>query len=227
MMKNKIIKWKKLIVCVILGLFFLGFFVGKTNVIKNNEAPQQVTPKIGMTIIKKAEIIDKKMVIKAIYGKQQIVGMEAQVSKSYTYTDKIFEDTNIKVLDWINHKLGDRSYQVYLDATAKMGIDLQDLKLEDINVTDDTIFIKMPKSILISLEIPYEKAIVKPDVGLLRFELKENEKQFLFGEASKSLRAEVLENKELASKASSGVQDALKNLLSVVPNVKNIVFLPK
>ena len=227
MMKNKIIKWKKLIVCVILGLFFLGFFVGKTNVIKNNEVPQQVTPKIGMTIIKKAEIIDKKMVIKAIYGKQQIVGMEAQVNKSYTYTDKIFEDTNIKALDWISHKLGDRSYQVYLDATAKMGIDLQDLKLEDINVTDDTIFIKMPKSILISLEIPYEKAIVKPDVGLLRFELKENEKQFLFGEASKSLRAEVLENKELASKASSGVQDALKNLLSVVPNVKNIVFLPK
>lgn len=225
MMKNKIIKWKKLIVCVILGLFFLGFFVGKTNVIKNNDIVQQVTPKVGMTIIKKAEVIDEKLVIKAIYGKHQIVGIESPVSKTYTYTDKIFEDTNIKAIDWVLDKLGDRSYQVYLDGVAKIGINLNELKQKDIVVSDSTIFIKLPKSALISLEIPYEKSVVKPNTGLLRFELKENEKQFLFGEASKSLREEIMSNKELSSGASAGVQEVIKSLLSVVPNVKNIVFL--
>jgi hypothetical protein len=172
-----------------------------------------------LSYIKQQEFIDKDMVIQAIHSKAEMVGLEGHVQKTFTYTDSLFESHG-----WLQDTLGSRTLDMTTNAVFKMGIDLNDIKPEDVQVIGHSLFIKIPKQILISMDVPYDQIIYKVKTGLIRSELSEHEKQLLYTEARKLLTDNVMGNQSIIDKSVNGVEDALRGLLEKVPGCNRIVF---
>lgn len=173
-------------------------------------------------MIVRQEIIDKKLVIKVLTNVGQVVGLEGDVQKTYSYSDSWFK-SHKKIFDWI----GGCTYTMDADARFKMGINLQDITNEDITISGKNLLIFLPKPVLVSLELPYDKIKVKDEVGFFRIPLAEKEKQFIYGEVYKSIQSEILNNKDISSKASKGVQEAMRGFLDKLPNVDKVIFVSK
>lgn len=175
-----------------------------------------------VNIIKRAEVVDYKMVIKSLSQLGQVVGMEGKIAKSYTYKDSMFKSHNM-ILNW----LGEREYTLDTSATFKMGINVGDIQEQDVVISKDTIVVYLPKPVLISLEVPYDQVGVRTDTGLLRHGLSESDKQIIYGQVTKSLRSEIMVNKDASVEARKGVQKALDDVLSMIPNVQKVMFISK
>lgn len=156
-------------------------------------------------------IVDKQMVIKALSENLQVVGLEGEIEKEYTYTDA----------RWF----GNKSFEMMLNGTFKMGFDIADIRVEDVLITkDNEIIIKTPKVILISLEIPYDKIEINKEVGLLRKDFGETDRQFLYAKASESVKQEILDNKKIHDDSVVASQNAIINILKMIPDVENVYF---
>ena len=156
-------------------------------------------------------IVDKQMVIKALLENLQVVGLEGEIEKEYTYTDT----------KWF----GDKSFEMMLNGTFKMGFNVADIRVEDVLITkDNEIIIKTPKVVLISLEIPYDRIEINKEVGLLRKDFGETDRQFLYAKASESVKQEIIDNKKIHDDSIVASQNAIIKLLKMIPDVENVYF---
>nr|WP_156736343.1 DUF4230 domain-containing protein [Mycobacterium sp. E3298] len=163
--------------------------------------------------------MNKEMVVKSLNNVHQLVGLEGHTEKTYTYTDSIFEKSG-----WLKDHIGRRTIQYTVDAYFKTGIDLSSIKTEDVRVYGNSVFVSLPKTTLVSLDVPYDEIVFKTQTGLIRNPLSETEKQQLYTEIRKLVSGEIMSDKRIEGKTQIGVKDALDGLLEKIPNVNRVVF---
>lgn len=162
-------------------------------------------------IIPTVNIIDQKIVIKELIENLQVVGLESDIEKVYKYKDS----------KWF----GDKEFSMKLNGTFKMGFNINDIKRENIIITDNNdVIIEMPEMVLISLELPYDKIKINKDIGLLRKDFSENDRQLLYSNASDSIKEEILNDTNIRNNAIISSQNAIKQILTLIPEVNNVSF---
>jgi hypothetical protein len=219
MIVGKIYKYRKLIICVmfILGVAFY-YIAHQTGVQPIDHSQSNIYSNIG-SYIKDQGVIDKEMVIKALKTKAELVGLSGHITKSYTYHDSLFQGGG-----WLKDAIGQRVLEMDTNAFFKMGINLQDISQDDISVYGNTLFIKIPKQILISLDIPYDQIVFKAKTGILRGSMSEADKQMIYTEIRRLVTDNILNDDSIINKSSDGVKTALQALLEKIPNCGRIVF---
>lgn len=164
--------------------------------------------------------IDKKLVVSSLKVKAEIVGLEGDIKKQVGYQDKIYE-TNFKWLD----TLGEREYGIEINGIFKMGFDLNSIKEEHIFIKDEVVKIISPEITLISLELPYDEMKIHEKVGILRNELEEEEKQYIFKVTKEKIKKELLDDEKTLKVAKINTQKAIEEFLSKIPGIKKIEFI--
>jgi hypothetical protein len=152
--------------------------------------------------------VDKKAVIKALSETRELVGLTGDISKTVRLTDD----------KWF----GDKTYELTLDGTFKLGVDTKDV---DITVKGNTVVVRFPDPHIISVDLPFDKAAIKKDVGFIRKDLSESEMQSLYGEARKQAVADVKVNVKAREKAEASVENALEDLIERLPAVESVIFV--
>ena len=221
MITSKVFKYKKLIFCIML---IMGFVIGGTYLYLSHKTGLDYSNSVRTelpisTLIKDSGVIDKNLVIKSLTGTQQLVGMEGHAEKSYTYYDSLFKGHN-----WLENVVGQRSIEMDTNSFFKMGVNLSDIKSEEIQVYGNSLFIKLPKQILISLDIPFDQIVFKTNTGILRSGLTDVDKQTIYTEIRRLTTENIMSDNVVISKSTIGVQDALRSLLEKIPNLNRIVF---
>ncbi len=176
----------------------------------------------GLSHIKDSQVIDKDMVINSLHKTGKLVGLESTATKIYTYSDSIFEGHN-----WLKDSIGQRSIELDVTAFFKTGINLSDITDNSVVAYGNSLFVKLPKSELISLDIPFDQIVFKVKTGLIRSELSMEEKQMLYTEIRKIVTNNIMSDETIKTNTYDGVKAALENLLSKVPNCNRIVFSPR
>jgi hypothetical protein len=115
---------------------------------------------------KEIEPLDKVIKIKDL---NQLGTVEYKVSKVISGTDD---------LTW--YKIGNRKILFSCEATIKAGIDFSKLKKEDIQVTDKTVSLKMPKAEIIYVKIDHNNIKEEyKETGFFRSDFSNSEKDAL------------------------------------------------
>ena len=90
------------------------------------------------------------------------------------------------------YKLGDRKILISVKANVKAGVDLTELKEEDIEINGNTIKIELPAAKLFSFYIPNDQVqTVVNDVNGLRHEFSQQDKMNIIKLGEKEIRTEV------------------------------------
>lgn len=88
------------------------------------------------------------------------------------------------------YKIGDRKILISVEATLKAGIDLQSLDAGQVSIDGKKISLVLPPPKLISLQIPPDKVkVAYEEVGLLRTEFDNSERDALLAQAEGQIRA--------------------------------------
>lgn len=207
----------KIIILIMVGLGIALYF--SLNAGEKIDYSNKADTYTGLTYIKDAGVIDKKLVVKSFSKSHQLVSIEGYAEKSYTYTDSLFNKGG-----WLKDKLGRRVLGIDANVYFKTGINLGEIKDGDIQVYDNTLIINTPKPVLISLDIPYDEMAFKSKTGLFRGKLNDTEKQSLYTEMRKLITNDIMEDKDVRTKTINEVQEAIRILMEKVPNVDQIVF---
>lgn len=158
-----------------------------------------------------ANIVDKQTVIKALTENAQIVGMDGVISKEFRYTDA----------KWF----GDKTYAMTLHGTFKTGFSLTALTADNIVITPtNEVIISTPATELISLELPYDRIEIDKDVGTLRKDFTETDRQLLYAKASANIRKEIANDAEVRKESVIASQHAIEAILALVPGVRKVTF---
>lgn len=158
-----------------------------------------------------SNLVDAQTVIKALTENAQIVGMDGVITKEFRYTDA----------KWF----GDKTYAMTLHGTFKTGFSVSALTEQNVVVTaDNEVIISTPATELISLELPYDRIEIEKDVGTLRKDFTEVDRQLLYAKASASIRKEIEADAEVQKEAVQASQQALRAILAIVPGVRKVTF---
>jgi hypothetical protein len=166
------------------------------------EATTQLAP------VPAKQLVDKQAVISALENTPQLIGLTGDISKTITLTD--------------DRWFGDKTYAMTLDGTFKLGVSTKDI---DVTVRGNTVVVRFPQPKLIAVDLPFDKAQLSKDVGLLRKDLSDSELQSLYGEARKQAVADVKVNVKARDKAEGAVENALEDLIERLPAVESVIFV--
>jgi hypothetical protein len=157
------------------------------------------------------QIVDKQAVIKALKERLQIVGLEGKVEKEFRYTDA----------KWF----GDKTFAMTLNGTFKTGFNIADITVDNVVITEDNeVIINTPDITLIALEIPYDKIVIDKDVGALRKDFTEVDRQLLYAKASASIRKQIESDVEVRKESEEASQHAIEAILTLIPQVTKVTF---
>lgn len=199
---------KKILILIIILTISITTFIGINHFNNQKNSFEEVTGKISIPVV---HMIDKQMVINKLTENLQIVGLEGDIEKEFQYQDS----------KWF----GDKSFTMTLHGNFKMGFNIDDIDIESIVITDDNeIIINTPDITLISLELPYDKIKINKQVDLLRKDFSETDRQLLYSKASESIKQEILNNRTINNDSIVASQNAIKNILLMIPEVKNVSF---
>jgi len=196
------IKYFTILLTIVALVLALLIYVKKDKAIYAEVKPE--------TTIPKQHIVDKEVVIETLKDKFQIVGLEGQVKKEFEFKDE----------KWY----GNKNFQMELHGSFKMGFNIDDITREDITIIDNNIIINMPDIKLISLELPYDKIKINKDIGMFRTDFTEKDRQFLYSIASDSAKKEILNDKLIHRNSVVASQEAIKQILLLIPEVNNVLF---
>jgi hypothetical protein len=154
------------------------------------------------------QLVDRAAIVSALSETPQLVGLTGDISKTVTLTD--------------DRWFGDKTYELTLDGTFKLGVDSKDI---DITVKGNTVVVRFPQPKLIAVDLPFDKAQLSKDVGILRKDLSDSELQSLYGEARKQAVADVKVNVKARDKAEDAVENALEDLIERLPAVESVIFV--
>jgi hypothetical protein len=154
------------------------------------------------------QLVDRAAIVSALSETPQIVGLTGDISKTVTLTD--------------DRWFGDKTYEMTLDGTFKLGVDSKDI---DVTVRGNTVVVRFPQPKLIAVDLPFDQAQLSKDVGFLRQDLSDAELQSLYGEARKQAVADVKVNVKARDKAEASVEHALEDLIERLPAVESVIFV--
>lgn len=160
--------------------------------------------------------IDRHSVISALSEESEIVGLSGKVSKTIVYHDKLF-DSGSEFIDGF----AERTYQITLNGTFKLGMQINAI---DFVIGKRSVDVITPNVTLIALELPYDQMVIESDVGVLRRDLSDEDKQRLYALAKTKVIREIMSDRETVYTAEFHTQKAIEKLLRSVPNVENVRF---
>ncbi|MFZ7945690.1 DUF4230 domain-containing protein [Neobacillus sp. 19] len=161
-----------------------------------------------VTPIEAPHYVDKQAVINALSTKSEIVGLTGKVAKTIEYKDA----------KWY----GDKTYKLAATGTFKLGVDTSDII---VTTHGNTVTVKFPQPKIISVSLPFDKAKLSKDIGLLRKNISEGELQAMYGKARTGAIDDIKRDRQAFDKASESVERTIEALIKPVENVKNIEFV--
>jgi hypothetical protein len=153
------------------------------------------------------QFVDKDAIIDALTETPELVGLTGDISKTVRLTDD----------KWF----GDKTYELTLEGTLKLGVATDDVT---ITTQGNTVVVRLPHPRIIAVDLPFDKAAISKDVGLLRQDLSESEMQALYNEAREQAVADVKVNVKAREEAEEAVENALEELIGRLPAVESVEF---
>jgi hypothetical protein len=179
-----------------------GIYVGSTLATNAKPAPELAPVRAAEPI---EVTVDRAAVINALNTRAQIVGLTGKVAKTVTLSD--------------NAWYGDKTYELAATGTFNLGVDTSDLR---VTTRGNTVTVRFPQPKVISVDMPFDKAALKKDVGLLRKDLTEAELQALYGKARESAVADIKRDRQAFDKAEESIETTIEKLLTPIPGAENI-----
>jgi hypothetical protein len=109
----------------------------------------------------KSETINKSAIVTSLHKVSKLVVLEGNIKKTYGKQTSIFNTQN----EWL-YRLGAKKYVVEMNGKYEMGIDLNEIKDDDIRIDKNKIYIKLPSVELVSLDLPYENMHITNESGV-------------------------------------------------------------
>jgi hypothetical protein len=204
--KRKRREIKRVIITFTLGAAITASTFAYYSPASQSQASDGTTTKLAPVQAK--ELVDKRAIISALSETPQMVGLTGDISKTVRLTDD----------KWF----GDKTYAMTLDGTFKLGVATKDI---DVTVRGNTVVVRFPQPKLIAVDLPFDKAQLSKDVGILRKDLSDSELQSLYGEARKQAVADAKVNVKARDKAEGAVENALEDLIERLPAVESVIFV--
>lgn len=151
--------------------------------------------------------IDEQAVLSALKAKGQLVGVTGKVAKTVTITDD----------EWF----GDKTYSLTAKGSFKIGVDTDDIT---VSTHGNTVTVRFPQPKIISVSMPFDKAAIEKDVGLLRKDLTEAELQAMYGNARKGAVEDIERDRQAFDKAEESVERIIERLVESVEGVEDVNF---
>lgn len=172
----------------------------------------------------KERVIEKETVVKKLKSTSQLIGLTGEYEKVVTYQD-------IKpVIDmsWLE-KFSSREYTASVNGTYSFGIDLSKITKDHVIVEENKgkVTLVIPKATLLSFEMPYDTThyqVVKKE-GFLAEEFTSKDDQKMYEYVYKKVKKDVKNNDSLQTKAQKQTEDALRDLVMMLPGVKEVTFV--
>jgi hypothetical protein len=177
-----------------------GIYVGSTFM--------HAKPAPELTPVHAAVTIDKQAVLSALNTRSQIVGLTGKVAQTVTVNDSAW--------------YGDKTYELAATGTFKLGVDTSDLI---ITTKGNTVTIRFPQPKIISVDMPFDKAALKKDVGFMRKDLTEAELQAMYGKARASAISDIKRDRQAFDKAEQSIESTIEKLLAPIPGVEDVEFM--
>lgn len=151
--------------------------------------------------------IDEAAVISALQSKGQLVGLTGKVAKTVTLTDDAW--------------YGDKTYSLTAKGSFKLGVDTDDIS---VSTRGNTVTVRFPQPKLISVSMPFDKAAIEKDVGLLRKDLTEAELQAMYGNARQGAVEDIERDRQAFDEATESVERIIERLVESVEGVEDVRF---
>jgi hypothetical protein len=155
-----------------------------------------------------AVIIDEQAVLSALKTRGQLVGMTGNIAKKVTLTDDAW--------------YGDKTIAITAKGTFKLGVDTADLI---ITTKGNTVTVRFPQPKIISVDLPFDNAVIAKDVGMLRKDLTDAELQDLYGKARKGAIADIERNRQAFDKAEASVEQIIERIVTPIDGVEDVKFI--
>lgn len=186
-----------------------GFIVAIAAVIVLNETtsllPSRAESKVE--ILDEEYIVTEEIVLNKLRSVQQIISMQQDFTQKFTQVD--------------DGVFGERHTVFWVNGTYKMGLHINKVKVVSIN--KGTVHIDLPDPELISLEIPYDQIYTHKEKGILRTEMREDEKRDTYKHIEQDIRENLVE-KDFMKQADLHNQKVIRELLTGLAGVKKVVF---
>ncbi|MGM0904235.1 MAG: DUF4230 domain-containing protein [Bacillota bacterium] len=178
-----------------------GFYIGYTI----SGPSTTVTPL--EPVAPEAIVIDEQAVLSALKAEGQLVGLTGDVSKSITVKDDAW--------------YGDKTYKLAATGTFKLGVNTDDIS---ITTEGNTVKVRFPQPKIISVDIPFDQAVISKDVGFLRKDIDESELQALFGKAREGAVEDIKRDRQAFDKAEESIERTIEGLIAPIEGVEDIFF---
>lgn len=179
-----------------------GIYVGMTASNLAKPAPELTPVRTAEPI---AVTVDRAAVLSALNTRAQIVGL----------TGKVAQTVNVNDSAWY----GNKAYELAATGTFKLGVDTDDIT---VITRGNTVTVRFPQPKIISVDMPFDKAAISKDVGLLRKDLTEAELQAMYGKARSSAIADIKRDRQAFDKAEQSIERTIERLLAPIPGAENI-----
>lgn len=209
-------KWtfKKFLIKAMLALLVLYSSANwYHNFMSKNEEPRIVQKVEEVKSEKVDYIITEEMILGKLTEKLEEVSLEGKLD------DK--KNKYIKVEDGF---FGERKTRLKYKGSYKMGLDKQAVEVKHIDQINGIVYLKMPKPILISLELPFNQIDFKKVKGKLRFSMNDEEEKQYYKVVEKDIRKQLINNKELIRQVDLLNKAHTVETLKDMAGVKNIIF---
>lgn len=184
------------------------------NFMSKNEEPRNLQKVEEVKSAKVAEyIITEKMILGKLTEKLEEVSLEGKLD------DK--KNKYIKVEDGF---FGERKTRLKYKGSYKMGLDKQAVEVKHIDQLNGIVYLKMPKPILISLELPFNQIDFKKVKGKLRFSMNDEEEKQYYKVVEKDIRKQLMSNKELMRQVDLYNKMHTIESLKDMAGIKSIIF---
>jgi hypothetical protein len=150
-------------------------------------------------------VVEYNSVVRALNSETQFVGLSGKIEKRVRSVDD----------KWY----GDRTYDLTVRGDFKLGVDTKDI---EVSTKGNTVTVRFPHAKVISASIPFDKAIINENVGVMRKDFTTAESQAIFGKARKAAVKEVGSDKGLKDTAETSIGRTLTRLIKEVPNVDEV-----
>jgi hypothetical protein len=174
-------------------------------------------------IVQKAEEVKSAKVAEYIITEKMILGKLTEKLEEVSLEGKLDDKKNkyIKVEDGF---FGARQTKLQYEGSYKMGLNKQEVEVKHIDQVNGIVYLKMPKPILISLELPFDKISFNKVKGKLRFSMNDEEEKQYYKVVEKDIRKQLMNNKELIRQVDLLNKAHTVETLKDMAGVKNIIF---
>lgn len=166
------------------------------------------------------KLINEQLVIDKLHSESKLVVTEGNIHKKYGKQTSIFNTQN----EWL-YSLGAKKYEVTMNGKYQMGIDLEKIKENDILVSGDRIYIRLPTIELISLTLPYEEMYIENEHGILVNSYSNKQIKNIHRSARKQIISDLSRNNMLNERTLMNTHMVLTDLIQTINKEFEVRFI--